>query len=71
MSRAPKAKTLGKASFGGKVRTVRTDAAGCRMFATCRNDAELRVEHLILGLVPTCKRCADVLRWPENERRPL
>lgn len=31
----------------------------CEYFALCTNDADGYVKHPILGLVPTCQRCAD------------
>lgn len=33
----------------------------CEWFAACSNDATGNVAHPILGLVPTCQRCADKL----------
>lgn len=33
----------------------------CNWFALCPNPADGRVDHPVLGAVPTCKRCADKL----------
>lgn len=40
----------------------------CSWFALCPNDADGRVDHPVLGAVPTCKRCADKL---DLELKPL
>lgn len=41
---------------------IKTDAVGgilCSWYAACTNAADGTVEHVILGPVPTCERCAD------------